>query len=107
MPRQTQQNSELASAELNVARAESNISQSILKHTNNNRLLIVVAIALIINLVLTISLAGAFVTLNDNVSMADEVQSMSSMLEKQSNSPMEDAQIIIEDGGTVQSVYTQ
>jgi hypothetical protein len=76
----------LADAELKVANTfakVANTEENISKHLKpkTNKLLIIVAIALLVNLVLTVSLAGAIITLNDNAAKADELSAISSQIE--------------------------
>jgi hypothetical protein len=65
----------IANTQLTVAKTEDKIFNFMEHKTNNNKIIAVLFVAFLINLVLTISIAGAFVVMNDNAAQADEYNS--------------------------------
>jgi cytoskeletal protein RodZ len=89
----------LANAEFKVATAVADVASSqkfIVKNMSSSQkshknLFVIVFVALVINLVLTVSLAGAFITLNENAAKADEVAAIQAQTE-QNTAVIENAQ---------------
>jgi hypothetical protein len=81
----------VASAAADVASTQKTIVENMSTQKSNKNLFVIVFVALVINLVLTVSLAGAFVTLNENAAKADEVAAIQAQTE-QNTAVIENAQ---------------
>lgn len=96
MSKLDQTTSKLVDAEFNVSKAELKIADSIAKSTSNKNMLVLVLVALVINLILTISLAGGFISLNNNAARADELEALTSQT-LQNTAIIDEAQALAED----------